>query len=35
MWKWPIKEDMFKELTIHYKVFNITQVAKNKLNYFP
>jgi hypothetical protein len=24
MWKWPIKEDILKELTIYYKVFNIT-----------
>ena len=35
MWKWPIKEDMLKELAVHYKVFNMTQVTKNKFNYFP
>ena len=34
IWKWPIKEDIYKELTIYYKVFNITQVIKNKLDYF-
>ena len=33
--KWPTKEDILKELTIYYKVFNTTQVIKNKLNYFP
>ena len=26
---------MLKELTAYYKVINITQVVKNKLNYFP
>ena len=35
MWKWPAKEDILKDLTAYYKVLNITQVAKNKLNYFP
>jgi len=34
-WKWPTKEDMLKDLTAYYKVFNITQVIKNKLNHFP
>ena len=33
--KWPTKENMLKELTTYYKVINTTQVAKNKLNYFP
>jgi len=35
IWKWPAKENMLKELTTYYKVINITQVVKNKLNYFP
>jgi len=35
IWKWPAKENMLKELAAHYKVINTTQVAKNKLNYFP
>jgi len=26
---------MLKDLTAYYKVLNITQVAKNKLNHFP
>ena len=26
---------MLKDLTTYYKVLNITQVAKNKLNHFP
>ena len=26
---------MLKDLTAYYKVLNITQVVKNKLNYFP
>jgi len=34
-WKWPTKEDMLKDLTAYYKVLNITQVVKNKLNHFP
>ena len=34
MWKWPTKKDILKKLTIYYKVFNTTQVTKNKLNYF-
>jgi len=34
MWKWPTKEDILKELTAYYKVLNITQVTKNKLNHF-
>ena len=34
-WKWPAKENMLKDLITHYKVLNITQVTKNKLNYFP
>ena len=33
--KWPTKEDMLKDLAAYYEVLNITQVAKNKLNYFP
>lgn len=33
--KWPIKEDILKELTAYYKVFNIIQITKNKLNHFP
>jgi hypothetical protein len=24
VWKWPAKEDMLKDLTAHYKVFNMT-----------
>ena len=24
IWKWPIKEDILKELTVYYKVFNMT-----------
>ena len=35
MQKWPTKKDMLKDLTAYYKVLNITQVVKNKLNYFP
>jgi len=35
IWKWPAKENMLKELTAYYKVIDITQVAKNKLNHFP
>jgi len=35
VWKWPTKEDMLKDLTAYYKVLNITQVIKNKLNHFP
>jgi len=34
-WKWPTKEDMLKDLTAYYKVLDITQVVKNKLNHFP
>ena len=35
MWKWLAKEDMLKDFITHYKVFNTTQVTKNKFNYFP
>ena len=24
IWKWPIKEDILKELAVYYKVFNMT-----------
>src|ERR1700721_1923071 len=34
-WKWPTKKDILKDHTAYYKVLNITQVAKNKLNHFP
>ena len=35
MWKWLVKENILKDLTAYYKVINTTQVAKNKLDYFP
>ena len=33
--KWPIKEDILKELAIYYKVFNTTQVIKISLTISP
>ena len=33
--KWPTKKNILKKLTTYYKVLNITQITKNKLNHFP